>query len=159
MTQRRAFARRIDALAAIVAFTDAALAPSTLDDARRQAVHFAIEELFTNMVKYSPAGAPTIAIEISCRDGAADVTLIDAGVDPFDPTRTPELRTDRPLAQREPGGLGIHLTRQLVDSMRYEHSAERREGRTRFRVGPAGMPGSAPAAGGTATQGDDHAEH
>jgi anti-sigma regulatory factor (Ser/Thr protein kinase) len=146
VTQRRAFARRIDALAAIVAFTDAALAPSSLDEARRLAVHLAIEELFTNMVKYSPAGAPTIAIEISCTDGGADVTLIDAGVEAFDPTRAPAIRTDRPLAQREPGGLGIHLARRLVDAMDYEHDAERREARTRFRVSPA-------------TRGDDHAQH
>jgi anti-sigma regulatory factor (Ser/Thr protein kinase) len=154
---RQAFARRVDTLAALVAFTDAALAPSALDEARRQAVHLAIEELFTNMVKYSPAGAPTIVIEISCSDGAADVTLIDAGVEAFDPTRAPAVRTDPPLEQREPGGLGLHLTRRLVDSMHYEHDAERGEGRTRFRVGPAD---ARPTAAGTASaRGDDHAQH
>jgi serine/threonine-protein kinase RsbW len=154
---QQAFARRVDALAAIVAFTDAALAPSVLDEARRQAVHLAIEELFTNMVKYSPAGAPKIVIEISCSDGAANVTLIDAGVEPFDPTRAPAVRTDPPLERREPGGLGLHLTRQLVDSIHYEHDAEHREGRTRFRVDPAE---ARPTASGTApARGDDHAQH
>jgi phosphoserine phosphatase RsbU/P len=136
-TRRRSFARRIDALDALVAFTSAALSTTQLDEARRQAVHFAIEEFFTNMVKYAPAGATDIAVEIDCVDGGVEVTLIDTEVPEFDPTRAPDAQVDLPALQRRPGGLGLHVSRRLVDSLAYDYVAARREGRTRFAVRPA----------------------
>ena len=135
MTRRQAFARRTDALAAIVVFTGAAIEHAALTPAKRQAVHFAIEELFTNMVKYAPAGAASIELEITCSEGGVEVTMIDSGVDRFDPTAAPDVRTNRPLEDRQAGGLGLHLLRRLVDALSYEYVVERREGRIVFRVG------------------------
>lgn len=126
--------RRFDALPAAVAFVERALDVSSLDNERRQTVHLAVEELLTNMLKYAPQGAPTIAIEIACHQGAVDVTLIDSGVERFDPTRAPDPGIDRPIDERRPGGLGLHLVARLVDSLSYDYAAERREGTTRFRV-------------------------
>jgi anti-sigma regulatory factor (Ser/Thr protein kinase) len=134
MTWRHDFARRIDVLDAVVAFTEDALAGSSLDEAARHTVHFAIEEIFSNMVKYAATGAPRITIEIDPVDGAATVTLIDSDVDFFDPTTAPDADASLPIAEREPGGLGLHLLRRLVESLSYDYDAERREGRTRFRV-------------------------
>lgn len=135
MTVRRSFPRRIDALADVVAFTDAALAGLTVDCAHRHAIHFAIEELMTNMVKYAPDGAPLIALEISAAPSTVDVTLIETDVDRFDPTAASDVRTDQPAAERQPGGLGLHLVRHTVDALRYEYVEARREGRTSFRIG------------------------
>jgi anti-sigma regulatory factor (Ser/Thr protein kinase) len=38
-----------------------------------------------------------------------------------------------PLEQRQPGGLGIHLVRRMVDSVEYEYRKELRETRITFR--------------------------
>ncbi len=138
MTARRDFARHVDVLPDVVAFVDAALAASTLDRTRRETVQFAIEELMTNMIKYAPCGAPYLTVEIDVRDGAAEVTIVDAGVDRFDPTEAPDARIDAPLAERRPGGLGLHLLRRLVDALRYDYVPARREGRTWFRVATSG---------------------
>ena len=135
MIRRRNFARRYDSLADVAAFIDDALAGSGLDDAQRHAVHFGIEELMTNMIKYAAGGAPVITLCIGCVDGAAAVTLIDADVDAFDPTRAPDVRTDQPASERQPGGLGLHLVRRTVDALCYRYVGARREGRTSFRVG------------------------
>lgn len=132
---RRSFPRRIDALPAIVAFTREAMAGLTLDAAQRHAVEFTIEELFTNMVKYADNGEAEIAFEIANSGGGLQVTLIDAGVDRFDVTQVPDAAVDRPIGEREPGGLGLHLLRRVVDSLSYSYDAERREGRTCFVVG------------------------
>jgi serine/threonine-protein kinase RsbW len=134
MTMRRSFARRIDALDDIVAFTSTALSTTRLDEAQRQTVHFAIEEFFINMVKYAAAGSLEITLEIDGEDGGVQVTLIDTGVDEFDPTKAADARIALPAEQRRPGGLGLHLSRRLVDSLDYEYIAQRREGRTRFVV-------------------------
>jgi anti-sigma regulatory factor (Ser/Thr protein kinase) len=130
----RQFARRIEALPELVAFADAALEGAPMQAAQRHALDFVLEELFTNMVKYAPGGAPTIAIRIARLPEGAEVSLLDADVDCFDVTRAPPAAVLRPLAQREPGGLGIHLLRRLVDQLDYRYDPQRREGLTRFRV-------------------------
>ena len=56
------------------------------------------------------------------------VSLTDFDVEPFDPTQAKAVDIDLPLEERQPGGLGIHLTQKLVDSMQYEHN----EGQSRI---------------------------
>lgn len=131
----RHFARRIDALTEIVEFTELAIADAGLTAAQQHTVHFAIEELMTNMVKYASQGSPDITVEIDCHQGVVDVMLIDTGVDRFDPTAAPDAGTTQPIAEREAGGLGLHLIKRMVDSFAYDYERTRREGRTSFSVG------------------------
>ncbi|HVK32897.1 MAG TPA: ATP-binding protein [Burkholderiaceae bacterium] len=130
------FARRLEALEEIVAFSAAALEGSALDARQRHILDFAIEELFTNMVKYEPEGEPTVFIEIDCGSEGAQVTLIDTGVEPFDVVRAPDAQVDLPLEERRAGGLGLHLLRRLVSDLRYDHDPVQRQSRICFRVGP-----------------------
>jgi serine/threonine-protein kinase RsbW len=128
------FVRRLDALAAVVAFTDEALGDVALATERRYIVDFAIEEIFSNMVKYAPEGAPTIRIDIESAAQGVAVSLIDSGVEAFDPVNAPDACVDLPLDERVPGGLGLHLVRRLVDDLRYERVPEQRQNRIHFRV-------------------------
>ena len=86
------------------------------------------------MVKYAPNGAPQITIRISRLPQGAEVSLLDRDVDCFDVTRAPDAAVDRPLAERAPGGLGLHLLRRLVERLEYRYDPQRREGLTRFSV-------------------------
>jgi anti-sigma regulatory factor (Ser/Thr protein kinase) len=53
-------------------------------------------------------------------------------VDRFDITQAPEVDVHRGIDERQPGGLGLHLIRRMVDSIKYEYDAAARTGRTRF---------------------------
>ena len=131
----RRFERRIDVLPRIVAFADEALQGAPMQASQRHLLDFAVEELFTNMVKYAPGGAPTIRIVIARLPRGAEVSLLDADVDCFDVTQAPPpAALQRPLAERTPGGLGLHLLRRLVDQLDYRYDPQRREGLTRFVV-------------------------
>lgn len=134
MNARRRFERRLESLPEMVAFTAASLPAHEVDAEQRLAIDFAIEELFTNMIKYSPTGANPVEVVIDCGEAAVVVRLVDTDVEPFDVTVAPAADTTLPLAQRRPGGLGIHLVRRLVDDLTYEYRASARESRISFRV-------------------------
>lgn len=134
MTMRRAFQRRIESLGEIFRFTADALTAEAMDAKQRNSVDLAIEELFTNMIKYGRPGSAEVLIEIAGAGGEVVVTLTDTDVEPFDVTTAPDANVDVALEQRRPGGLGLHLVRRLVDSLSYEYVPELRESRTSFRV-------------------------
>jgi anti-sigma regulatory factor (Ser/Thr protein kinase) len=82
-------------------------------------VTLAVEELFTNMVKYNRQGDPEILLTLACDGRSLVATLTDCGGAPFDVTRAAEVDTTRPLEERPVGGLGLHLVRQMVDAIDY----------------------------------------
>ena len=132
-TMARSFRRSFDSLDEIFAFTAEFFGGHGIDRDLLPTVDLVLEELFTNMVKYSADGAPSIRIEMASAPGGVEVTLTDYDVDRFDVTLAPDADVNLPLEERKPGKLGLHLVRRLVDSLRYEYSTERRESRTTFR--------------------------
>lgn len=80
----------------------------------------AIEELFVNMVRYNPAGETEIVIGLRMEGDMAVATLKDPGAKPFDPTKVQAYDVSKPIAERVPGGLGIHLVRSVMDGFSYE---------------------------------------
>jgi phosphoserine phosphatase RsbU/P len=139
----RAFARRIDSLPDIFAFTSGSVASLGIDPSLLYAVDFTVEELFTNMVKYSKMSVSAVDLtlsRISDSGGGVEVVLTDHDVEPFDVTQAPDVDIDLPIEQRTPGGLGLHLIRRMVDSITYEYIKETRQSRTVFRKTLAGKP-------------------
>jgi len=132
MTERASFARRIDVLAEIVAFTSAAFARQGIPAALLADVDLVLEELFTNVVKYGRGKAP-VTVEIAAIPKGVEVTLTEPEADRFDVTRAPRVDVTLPAVQRQPGGLGLHLIPRLVDSVQYAYSEGERCSRTVFR--------------------------
>jgi phosphoserine phosphatase RsbU/P len=133
VAQRQEFPRSFDALPAIFALTRDFLARHGIDPAILSTVDLTVEELFTNMVKYSPAGAASITIEMTAIADGVEVALTDYDVERFDVTAAPDVDTAMPIEQRKPGGLGLHLIRRLVDAIDYDYSQEKRRSRITFR--------------------------
>lgn len=118
---QKSFPRSLDALGDIYAFAEDVMAAAGIRDAVRFPTHLAMEELFTNMVKYCPGNPNDIELEIAVADGGVTVTLIDVDVDEFDVTAKRDVDTAMPLDGRVPGGLGLHLVQQMVDSLEYDY--------------------------------------
>jgi sigma-B regulation protein RsbU (phosphoserine phosphatase) len=131
--EHRMFRRSFGSLQAIFAFTADFCSRHGVDPGLVSTVDFVAEELFTNMVKYSPEGGHEVRIDMTAIAGGVEMALTDYDVGQFDVTRAPDVDISRPIEQRQPGGLGLHLIRRMVDSMTYEYSHERRQGRTTFR--------------------------
>ena len=133
MTACRAFIRSFDALPAIVAFTAESFAQEGIDPALLPTVDFALEELFTNMVKYSRTSTADVRIDVTGIADGVEVSLTDFDVEPFDVTQAPDADTTLPIEARRPGGLGIHLVRRMLDSIDYEYRKDCRQSRITFR--------------------------
>jgi anti-sigma regulatory factor (Ser/Thr protein kinase) len=145
-TAHRTFRRSFDSIQNIFAFTAEVFDRMQIERALLPTVDLTVEELFTNMVKYSTMSDAAVRIDMTRVDGGVEVTLTDYDVEPFDITRAPDANIHLPIEQRKPGGLGLHLIRRLVDSIDYEYSQESRQSRTTFRKTVAGPSGRAATA-------------
>jgi serine/threonine-protein kinase RsbW len=141
MTAERRFRRSFESIPDIFAFTAEVFAGERVDPSLLPSVDLTLEELFTNMVKYD-ASAAAVRVDIAKVEGGVEVTLTDYDVEPFDVTRAPDVDVDLPIEQRQPGGLGLHLIRRLVDCVHYEYSAATRQSRITFRKTQAGAAAS-----------------
>ncbi len=86
-------------------------------------ITLALDEMVTNVILHSVGETSTAApvdifIETVGKDLVATVT--DSGRE-FDPLQVPPPDLSASLAERELGGLGIHLVRSLMDAVHYAH--------------------------------------
>jgi anti-sigma regulatory factor (Ser/Thr protein kinase) len=117
----RRFPRAIESLPLLVAFVREFFAERRWDPERAFDVDLVLEELFTNMVRHARGGTSEIEVGLSADEGALTVRLRDEGVEPWDLEQAPPVDVNRPLAERRPGGLGIHFIRQIARDLRFEH--------------------------------------
>lgn len=127
------FARSYDSLKDIYEFTEALLDSAEVAESVRYPVHFAMEELFTNMVKYNPDNDQDILLDVEADGSTVTVTLIDNDVEAFDVSQPRPVDTQAPLEKRRLGGLGLHLIRHMVDTLNYQYA--NRQSRITFTKG------------------------
>lgn len=118
----RAFDRTVDALGEVMQLAEKFFAQTGADPNARYPVELALEEIFTNMVKYNAGSKARIGVTLAIRDQYAVITITDFDAPRFDPfAEAPPADTTLPLEQRREGGLGIHLVKQMMDSIEYSH--------------------------------------
>jgi serine/threonine-protein kinase RsbW len=120
MSMRR-FGRTLASLEGIFGFVAEFIKANGLDAAQAFEVELVLEELFTNQVKYNPEASHEVEVRLEREGPTVLVVLRDFDVEPFDLTQAPEVDVSRPLSERQTGGLGLHLVRQIAERVRYEH--------------------------------------
>lgn len=97
-----------------------------LDQSLTMSLNLALEEAVTNVILYAyPPGADgLVVVEAILSQGRLTFILSDSG-GAFDPTGAPEADVSSSLEERPVGGLGIHLVRQIMDSVSYERQGDR----------------------------------
>jgi serine/threonine-protein kinase RsbW len=90
----------------------------------------ALDEIASNVINYGwpDGGNHELCVRITGQQDRIEVEIVDDGRE-FDPRQAPAPEP-QPAGRRQPGGLGIHLVKQLVDRLEYE----RVDGRNRTVV-------------------------
>ena len=107
-----------------------------------RSVLIALDEILSNTVRHgygSQGEGGRIEIGFEIADGILEVTIQD-DAPAFDPLAAPVPDTTSGLADRPAGGLGILLTRRLMDDVEYERASGRNRVILRKRTGAATAP-------------------
>ncbi len=87
-------------------------------------IELVVEEIFINIASYAYApgeGDAAMQVERSEDPAAVTITFRDRGV-PYDPLQREDPDVNAMAEARQIGGLGIFLTKQLMDEVRYEYT-------------------------------------
>jgi anti-sigma regulatory factor (Ser/Thr protein kinase) len=89
-------------------------------------MHVALEEILANVLShaYDDEAAHEIRVSFGVYADALEAAVEDDGR-PFDPLTIPPPDLSSPLAEREVGGLGIHLVRKLMSEVTYRRIGDR----------------------------------
>ena len=117
----RRFPRTTAALETIFAFVAEFLAAEGIERERAFDLDLIVEELFTNMIKYSREGKDDIEVALAREAEGLRLTLRDFNVERFDVTGTPDVDISVPISERRAGGLGLHLVRRMADRFEYDY--------------------------------------
>ncbi len=115
------FQRDIKSLDKIFEFICEFIVENKIDESTAFSINFAIEEIFTNMVKYNPENQNNISISLNKDGNKLILCLTDYDVGHFDITKLKEIDISQSLQERKAGGLGLHIVKQMVDEIDYEY--------------------------------------
>jgi len=93
------------------------------DESLRFKLQLSIEEVVENVVRYAYDGGIgwlEVSTHLDNDSLVLTVEMRDAGV-PFNPLEQPDPDTTLAAEEREVGGLGIYLCKQLMDSISYRY--------------------------------------
>jgi serine/threonine-protein kinase RsbW len=83
--------------------------------------HLVVEEIVVNVCSYAYTDDGPFTITVDNKDQVISIVFKDSGI-PFNPLERPDPDINLPLEDRQIGGLGIFLTKKLMDEVKYENS-------------------------------------
>jgi sigma-B regulation protein RsbU (phosphoserine phosphatase) len=112
----------IDELSQLEPFLEEFFDQNSLDPALLSSVDLALEEALANVIMYAyPEGEKgEVTLTANVADNAICMEIRDKGI-PFNPLEQQEANLDVPLKERQIGGLGIHLIKEIMDEVTYAY--------------------------------------
>jgi phosphoserine phosphatase RsbU/P len=114
----------IKQLKRVINFITAEIKKADYEHEVQNQIEMATEEIFTNIANYAYANETgTVNIAVSVSDGIK-ITFEDNGK-PFNPVEHPAPDLEKPLKDREIGGLGLYIVKQVMDKVEYTRENDR----------------------------------
>ena len=113
----RSFSASFEDIAEVTGFVESFFEQEEIPIKILMKMNIAVDEIYSNIAKYSRANSSTVMC--SAEEGKLMLVFKDNGIE-YDPTKMPEPDTTLSAEEREIGGLGIFLIRQIMDEVKYE---------------------------------------
>ena len=110
----------------LTAFVEGILAPMEGSVKSQMQINIAIDEIYSNIVKFSGATRVTLIVEVRKATLTAKLTFIDNGA-PYDPLKSKDPDITLSAEEREVGGLGIFIVKKTMDSVCYRRNGDNNE--------------------------------
>ena len=122
---RISISNALDELATVMESLEAFCHKYDIDMRAAQAAELALDELLSNCIFYGfpDGGNHTIIVEIDIVDRSLRIVVTDDGV-AFNPLEQSAPDLGDSIDDRELGGVGIHLVRQIMDSCEYTREGD-----------------------------------
>lgn len=120
-SREKLFRRDMMALDSLLDFISEFVTEYKIDTDAAYTIKLAVEEIFTNLVKYDASAAPEIPVRLFMQENRAIVVVTNRDGHDFDVAAARGVDVTQPLKKRQVGGLGLHLVKNLVDELRYEY--------------------------------------
>ena len=117
--KKRSVEPSLDQIGAVSEFFEGELAAHQAPAKVIAQVNVAIDEIFSNIARYSGATSATVGCEVEA--GRAVLRFTDNGR-PYDPTQQADPDTTLGAEEREIGGLGIFMVKKTMDRIAYSYS-------------------------------------
>ena len=105
----------------VLAFIDELLEAHDFPMKAQMQIDVALEELFVNIAHYAyPEVTGEAEISVSITPEYAEITLTDSGIH-YDPLAKPDPDVTLSAEKRQVGGLGIFMTKKLMDDISYAY--------------------------------------
>ena len=113
-------AAEVGKLTDVLFFIDTLLADAGCPMKAPMQIDVALEELFVNIAHYAyPNSAGDAEIDVNVTQEYIEITLTDSGI-PYDPLAKPDPDITLSAAERAIGGLGIFMSKKLMDEISYK---------------------------------------
>ena len=110
----------------LTAFVEGILAHMERSAKSQMQINIAIDEIYSNIVKFSGATKVTLIVEVRKATLTAKLTFIDDGM-PYDPLKNKDPDITLSAEEREVGGLGIFIVKKTMDSVCYRRNGDNNE--------------------------------
>ena len=110
-------------LTAVTSYIESELESASVDFKTLNQINIAVEEIFVNIASYAyPEGEGTAAVDVSVNEETNEITIVftDSGI-PYNPLAKDDPDTTLSAEERNIGGLGIFMTKKLMDEVAYEY--------------------------------------
>ena len=125
-TQHLTLYNDVSQISRLPAFMDGVARMAGLEPSLKSRLNLALEEAVSNVILYAyPKGTDGLVDIDAVLDGKSLIFTVSDGGKPFDPTGQAEADVHADVRDRKIGGLGIHLVREIMDTVRYERKGDR----------------------------------
>lgn len=114
---------KVENIGIVTSFVNDELSRMDCPEKAKKQIDIAIDELFGNISRYSyvpESGEATVRVESEDGRPSVFITFIDQGK-PFDPLNADDPDTTLSAEERQIGGLGVFLVKQIMDDVQYEY--------------------------------------